>query len=111
MGNFNNSTPSGILGDTTTAVAAAGTTAATATIAPADHIEVTTATVNQGVILTEKSAPALKSVINSTTVAIKVYPWSGAAFNGQTANAAILLNPGGMAWFMCHSPTKIGYNT
>lgn len=108
MGGFNNSTAAGIHGDTTTAVTAAGTTIGTATSCPADHIEVTTATAGQGVVLVEKSAPAWKSVINSTTVAIRVYPWSGAAFNGKTASQHLLVPPGAMALFMCHSPTKIG---
>ena len=97
-------------GDNNTGVAAAGTTAATATTLTADHtlVETCTASAN-GVILRAGSARELKTVFNGTTTAsCYVYPPSGAAFNGQTANDGILVPPGHGAMFFYFSSTKIG---
>lgn len=95
-----------INGDGDATVVAAGTTQATATTCPADHVQVLSGT--GGVVLVEGSYGSLKSVANnSTTVSIYAYPWSGAKFNGQAANAGLLLPPGHAALFICQTPTLI----
>ena len=102
-----------VLGDFVTGVAAAGTTAATATALPADHCYVSTVAAGaDGVILVQTRDGMMKTVANavdtvSSVVALKVYPWSGAAFNGQTADEALVLPAGKGALFFCHTPTKI----
>ena len=98
-----------INGDWATGLTAAGTTQGTATTATADHIEVTTVTSSDyGVILKAGSAGQDRSVINAdATEVLYVYPWSGAAFNGQTADAPLALPAGRAAWFKILSPTKI----
>lgn len=98
-----------INGDTVQGVTATGTTQATAAICPADHVEVTVVTAsNRGVILTESAFGHIKSVINAdSTETLFIYPWVGAAINGQAANLYLALPPGRGALFMCMSPTKI----
>lgn len=95
-----------MLGDFDVTVIAAGTNQATATVCPADHVQVVSGT--GGVILQEASYGTIKSVANnSTTVSIAVYPWSAAGFNGQTVNNGLNLPPGHAAMFICQTPTKI----
>ncbi len=95
-----------MLGDFDATVVAAGTTQATATTCPADHVAVISGT--GGVILVEASNGAIKSVANnSTSVSIYVYPWVGGKFNGQTANLGLLLPPGHGAIFIPVTNTLI----
>lgn len=97
--------PERVIGNTSAGVAAAGTTAATATPCPADHISVTSGTLGQGVILAAGNPSQIRSVGNNTGTAVSgvsilVYPPSGAAFNGGTADAPLNLPPGMAAMFM-----------
>jgi hypothetical protein len=90
-----------ILGDVATGIAAAGTTAATATTLPAHHCTVTSATQGsaEGVIMKARTPPSFQSVSNKTSVYIKVYPPTGAQFNGAGANVAVQIKPNGGALF------------
>lgn len=95
-------------GDWNAAVAAAGTTAATATTVSADHVAVTTVVGSDGVILKGQPDGAECSVANATTTdGLLVYPPDGAAFNGQTADDPINLPAGKAAWFKYLTSTKI----
>lgn len=97
-----------------TSFAPAGTTQATAT-AVQDKV-VLTATFGitaNGAVLVEKNCADLGfgTIYNGnadTGSNLYVYPWSGAAFNGQSANSAVIVPPGkGMRWEYLTS-TKIG---
>ena|SRR3990167_6124661 len=98
-----------MLGDTETGQAAAGTTAATATTLTADHNWIATVTsAANGVILKERPARSFMSVTNADSAdALSVYPWSGANFNGETADYPVVLQTGTTAWFFVFSNTKI----
>ena len=78
------------------AISAAGTTQATATVLPADHNLVTTATQDtaDGVILRPGNANEMVTVANGTSGSIEVFPPVGARFNNQTANLPMVLPPG-----------------
>lgn len=90
--------PEFIDGDIGQVTAAAGTTQSDATTLAANHVEVGTATAGQGVILTAYPAKEVFTVLNTSGVSLLVYPPSGAAFNGGTANDALNL-PDGTACF------------
>lgn len=98
-----------ILGDSETGQAAAGTTAATATTLTADHNWIATVTsAAAGVILKERPLHSFMSVTNAdSTDALSVYPWSGANFNGATADYPVVLPANTTAWFFVFSNTKI----
>lgn len=85
----------------------AGSTQATATQALAEHVQVTAATANQGVILQPGNAMEMRTVANATAAAIRVYPPVGASFNGLAANTHVTLaaNTAGMFFFV--TSTKI----
>lgn len=99
-----------ILGDWETGQAAAGTTGATATTLTADHNWVATVTSSaHGVILKEMPPGSFMSVVNADgTDSLNVYPWSGAALNGATADLPVTLPANSAAWFFVFSSTKIG---
>ena len=79
-------------GDFASGIAAAGTTAATATTLPANHCEVTTVSDGQGVIVKAYPAGEVFSVSNAGSGAnLLVYPPAGASFNGKTANLPVTL--------------------
>lgn len=92
----NLSDPKYIDGDFAATVTAAGTTQATATTLPANHCLVTTVTdAANGVILKALAPGEVFSVANGDAgQTLKVYPPSGAAFNGMTANDPINLPVG-----------------
>lgn len=99
MRNLND--PQFIDGDFATGVTAAGTTQGTATTLPANHCIVTTVTdAANGVVLKALARGEVFSVANGDGAgavggqALKVYPPSGASFNGMTANDPITLPPG-----------------
>lgn len=98
-----------ILGDWNDAQSAAGTTQATATTLTADNNWVATVTASaNGVILKERPPGSFMSVTNADTADnLNVYPWSGANFNGATANLPVTLAPNKSAWFFVHTQTKI----
>lgn len=90
-------------GDFATAVAAAGTTQSDATSLPAQHCQVTTVVGDDGVVIKASNAEDTMwgTVVNATsTDGLLVYPPSGWAFNGQTANDPINLPAGkGLLYF------------
>lgn len=96
----NLSDPKYIDGDFIAAVTAAGTTQGTATTLTTNHSLVTVVTDSaNGVILKAYPPGEVFSVANGDAAqSLKVYPPSGAAFNGQTANDPITL-PVGFAAF------------
>jgi hypothetical protein len=81
----------GITGSTNPTVTAAGTTQATATSLTADVNIVTTATVNQGVVVSGTPQGKYAVIVNRTAVTILVYPASGHAFDGLATNTPISL--------------------
>ena len=79
-------------GDFASGIAAAGTTAATATTLPANHCEVATVSDGQGVIVKAYPAGEVFSVSNAGSGAnLLVYPPTGAAFNGKAADVPVTL--------------------
>lgn len=99
--------PRWFLGTVDTAGTAAGSTQSDATELTSDWVAVTTCTLGQGVKLKESPFPSPKGVSNESTTNLLVYPWSGAAFNGETANDPLTLPAGSAAIFFCFSSTKI----
>lgn len=96
-----------ILGDVNASQTAAGSTKADANTALADHIQVPTVSTGQGVILKAGNAQDFRSVCNTSTNNLYVYPPSGASFNGRTADAAIDLPAGATALFFFVTTNKI----
>lgn len=83
-----------IFGNTSSVgIAAAGTTAATATVLPAANCMVTSATGGSadGVILQAGTELGQRTVANNTSTTIMVYPPTGCQFNGAAANLPIAL--------------------
>lgn len=80
-----------LIGGTNTAVAAAGDSQATGTALTGGVNVVTSATgtTADGVVLpSDRAAGDILYIINSTATAIDVFPSTGGAINGGTANAA-----------------------
>lgn len=69
---------------------------------------VTTGNANDGVILTARNPGDSVVIINVSAVALKVYPPSGAAINGGSANAAVTVKANSSAVFTCGSSTVWG---
>ena len=92
----NLSSPVFVDGDFAAAVSAAGTTQGTATTLPANHNLVTVVTDSaNGVILKALAKGEVFSVANGDAAqSLKLYPPSGAAFNGMTANDPLTLPVG-----------------
>lgn len=89
-------------------VAAAGTTAGTATLLPGCFNRVTSATSGSatGVILPSTFPLASQLyVINETAVTITVYPPTGHALNGGSANAGVTIAANTCRKFMNHTAT------
>ena len=100
--------PRWFLGNYVTDVTAAGTTQATAAILTGDWAKVSTIGSGAGVVLVEAPFPNPKGVMNAAAAnELRVYPWSGAAFNGRTVNDPLVLPIGHAALFVCLSPTDI----
>lgn len=78
----------------TAAVTAAGTVQGDATALTKTFNVITTATANQGVKLPTAAAGLLYTVVNGTSVNVKVYPNTSGTLNGGSANAAIDLAAG-----------------
>lgn len=70
-------------------ISAAGTTQGDATALAKTYNIVTTATANQGVKLPTAAAGLLYTVINGTSVSIKLYPNTSETINSGTSNASI----------------------
>lgn len=95
-------------GTSNSAQPTAGTTQATASACLADHVSVPTVSAGSGVILTPGNASDIRSVTNaSQTMQLLVYPPSGTAFNGITADLPLTLPPAKGALFVFTSPTTI----
>jgi hypothetical protein len=84
---------------TAAAVTAAGTTQGDATALTNSYNIVTTATVDQGVVLPD----ATTKVINATSVNIKIYPASSEAIDSLGTNVAKNLAPGASLDLVCAS--------
>jgi hypothetical protein len=98
-----------IIGDTSTAISAAGTTQSGATPIPAGLVSVGTVTTSaNGVLLRAQAATTVSVVVNEDTAEdLLVYPWSGASINGATADLPMTLPSGRGALFIELSATKI----
>jgi hypothetical protein len=92
--------------------APAGTTQATAT--PVKHKHVLTSTfaiTATGALLqqqfcAEVGEGTIHNGNSETSTNLEIYPWSGAAFNGRSANASLSLPPGkGCRWVYLNSTT------
>ncbi len=69
---------------------------------------VTTGNANDGVVLTARNPGDTVYIINTSAVALKVYPPSGAAINGGSANAAVVAKANSTTAFVCGSSTVWG---
>jgi hypothetical protein len=108
-------TPSGNTGDITvagfvnysvnSAVTAAGTTQGTAFAIATNLVEITTGTVNQGVILPARTGTRI-TIRNTTAVTIKVYPNSLAQINSLGTNIGFDLITLASLEFVCFSATQ-----
>jgi hypothetical protein len=98
----------GILGSTSPTVTAAGTTQGTATSLTTDINIVTTATVNQGVMVPGATSGKYAVIINKTAVTIIVYPSTGHNFDSLAANVGISLLAGAFLEIYGYSNTQWG---
>ena len=96
----------------TTTFAPAGTTQATATAVKHKHVLTATFAITAtGAILQQQfCATTEEGTIHNgngnTAANLEVYPWSGAAFNGRSANSSLSLPPGkGCRWVYLNSTT------
>lgn len=95
-------------GTSNSAQPTAGTTQATASSCLADHVSVPTVTAGAGVILTPGNGGDIRTVTNADQDSeLLVYPPSGAAFNGITADLPLTLPSAKAALFVFTSPTTI----
>lgn len=95
-------------GDTAATMTSAGTTQSDAAEITAAHVIVTTHSAGAGVILDKHEAGFNYSVVNgSANDGLMVYPPSGVAFNGQTANDPVNLASGTGMQFKAINATKI----
>lgn len=90
---------------TAAAVTAAGATQGGATVLTKSYNIVTTATVNQGVVLPDATTGKVANVVNNTLVNIKVYPASGEQIDALSTNIAKDLAPGASLTLVCSSGT------
>ena len=93
-------------------VAAAGTTQATAATVLFKHALVTTVGAGSGVVLQEyfcsnnQAGTIFNGASPLTGENLLIYPWSGATFNGQTADRPLSLPAGkGCMWVYLNSTT------
>jgi hypothetical protein len=95
-------------GTSNSAQPTSGTTQATASSCLADHVSVPTVGSGEGVILTPGNAGDFRSVTNADQDSeLLVYPPSGSAFNGITADLPLTLPRAKAALFVFTSPTTI----
>ena len=100
-----------IIGDVST-MTAAGSSQSDAQPLAAGMVEVTAVGAGEGVLLRAQGPGTISVVSNADdTQALNVYPWSGAAFNGKTANLPLVLAYGDAAMFVEISATKIAVIT
>ena len=98
-----------IIGDTGSAMTAAGTTQGTATELPAGIVAVGTVTSSANGVKLRAQGPGTMSIVSNEDSAddLMVYPWSGASLNGETADLALTLPSGRAALFVEITATKI----
>lgn len=93
--------------NTASAVSAAGTTAATATVITAQHTIVTSVAVGTGVRLPTSIDPGVELlIVNRGANTLTVYPASGAQIEAYGADAPVGIAVGGQATFRCPAPTQ-----
>jgi hypothetical protein len=85
----------------------AGSTQATAIPASAEHVQIATATANQGIILKPGNTMDMRTVGNASGASIRVYPPVGASFNGLAANVHVTLAANTAGLFVFIESTKI----
>lgn len=90
-----------------TALSAAGTTQATATVITAGFSEFTTVASLAGAILPSAGAAPTHGVLNSGANVLTVYCAVGEVMNGTT-NGSVQIAPGHTAYFMPHNNRWIG---
>lgn len=98
-----------INGDTTTGVTAAGATQGAATPMPAGLVAVSTVASGADGVLLRAQGPGTISVVSNedSLEDLKVYPWSGAAINGKTADLPMTIPSGKAVMFIELNATKI----
>jgi len=84
-------------------IEAAGTTQETATSLTTSYSIVTTATTNQGVVLSLAETGKNVKIVNATSVTIKVYPASSEEIDSLGVNTAKSLAPGASLDLVCIS--------
>lgn len=96
-----------VLGDVFDAQTAAGSSQSDAATMRAAHVQVASLTEGQGIVLRAGNANDMRSVANTSSASLYVYPPVGASFNGMTANAPIDLPAKSAALFIFVTGTKI----
>ena len=91
---------------TSATISAAGADQAAATAMTSTYNVVTTATADQGVKLPDCAAGLEILILNDTANNIKIYPSTGEAIDGGSANAAVDLGPATSLKLVCVSATK-----
>lgn len=89
----------------TNTISAAGTTQGTATALTTMHSRVTTTGANSGVKLPYAVSGMQCTVINAGANPLRIYPDTGAAIDGGSANAAIIAAPSEIIGFTAYSNT------
>lgn len=89
-----------------TGLTATGTTQGTALLLAADYNEVSTVAAGSGVVMPATSSGASITVWNRGANALKVYPPSGGAINGLSANAPFVIMAGYSNTFEATSSTQ-----
>ena len=84
-------------------IEAAGTTQETATSLTTSYSIVTTATTNQGVVLSLAETGKIAKIVNATSVTIKVYPAASEEIDSLGVNTAKSLAPGATLDLVCVS--------
>lgn len=84
-------------------VSAAGTLQSNATVLTKTYNIVTAATANQGVVLPDATTGKVATVVNNTSVNVKVYPDSGEQIDALGTNIAKNLAPGASLTLVCSS--------
>lgn len=87
-------TASGIVGDITTGIAAAGTTQATATVLTTDLNYITTCAAGAGVILPVGELSKTATIFNNGANTLAVYPPVGGVLGSLATNIACFVAPG-----------------
>ena len=90
---------------TAATVTAAGTVQGDATALTKSYNIITTATVDQGVVMPDATTGKVATLLNATAVNIKVYPASGEQIDALGSNIAKDLSPGASLTLVCSSGT------